>query len=151
MSEENEKQRAAAKWWEKSWGLRLRDLFWDKGCLEAGELLDRLEEIGFSEGQWDGILEAVEERPGVVVDEDNRFYWRPAESGTCGGCAWWDREIAPARDSVQRLCMNQRFVNWEYSCGMGDPGKSMTAANCAGAFFTGPDFGCVHFESQGAQ
>jgi hypothetical protein len=66
---------------------------------------------------------------------------------SCSACRWWvedDHTLAPP---PQRECRNEKFLHESGWPSAGDAAKSLTYQYYEGGqIWTGPDFGCVHFE-----
>lgn len=73
---------------------------------------------------------------------------------TCKECKWWDAigEDDEREYPLHRRCQNPKFVERcpnPYVSDEPDPGDSMIYCyEEGGAFYPGPDFGCIHFEAK---
>ena len=69
------------------------------------------------------------------------------QSVRCSACRWWMEDKFTLAPAPQRECRNEKFLHESGGASAGDSAKSLTYQHYEGGqIWTGPDFGCVHFE-----
>ena len=65
----------------------------------------------------------------------------------CSDCRWWAEDKHTLAPSRQRECRNSEFLHEARCSSDEEASRSLTYQYCEGGqIWTGPDFGCVHFE-----
>ena len=68
-------------------------------------------------------------------------------AATCSACRWWVEDNHTMAPTPQRECRNEKFLHESGWPSAGDASKSLTYQHYEGGqIWTGPNFGCVHFE-----
>lgn len=90
------------------------------------------------------LRKIVEDSQEVLTRIDPDAYGSPA---TCEHCKWWIEDEHTNAPGPQKECRNETFLHEAGVRSAGDPAKSLTYEYYEGGqIWTGPCFGCVHFE-----
>lgn len=82
-----------------------------------------------------------------LVKLDLEFSGTDCAGSSCSACRWWVEDDHTMAPHPQRECRNEKFLHESGWPSAGDAAKSLTYQYYEGGqIWTGPDFGCVHFE-----